>query len=52
VFQYLSGTFANTPEGKQGLSVFDADANIRAAVRHMAVHGTSPWNASKPCWNT
>lgn len=52
VFQYLSGTFANTPEGKQGLSAFDADANIRAAVRHMAVHGTSPWNASKPCWNT
>jgi hypothetical protein len=51
VFQYLKGTFANTPEGKAGLSVFDADANVRAAVRHIAVHGTAPWNASRSCWN-
>lgn len=43
VAQYLSGTWANTPEGKAGLSVFDADANIRAAIRHMSVHGYSAW---------
>jgi hypothetical protein len=51
IFQYLSSTWANTPEGKQGLSVYDADAHIRAAVRHIATHGTAPWNASKHCWN-
>jgi hypothetical protein len=51
VFQYLSQTWANTPEGRNGLSVFDADANVRAAVRHIAVHGTVPWLSSKHCWN-
>ena len=49
-FQYVQGTWANTPEGKKGLSVFDADANVRAAVRHISVHGTSPWNESRTCW--
>jgi hypothetical protein len=43
VFQYLAGTWANTYEGKAGLSVFDADANIRAAIRHMSVHGFDAW---------
>lgn len=50
VFQYLAGTWANTPEGKAGKSVFDVEANIEAAVRHIAKKGTSPWNASKHCW--
>jgi hypothetical protein len=50
VFQYLAGTWANTSEGKKGTSVFDADANIRMAVTHIAVHGTAPWNESKGCW--
>jgi len=49
-FQYVQGTWANTPEGKKGLSVFDADANVRAAVRHISVHGTSPWSESRTCW--
>jgi hypothetical protein len=52
VFQYLSGTWANTSAGRLGLSAFDADANIRMAVTNIAVHGTDAWNASKPCWNT
>jgi muramidase (phage lysozyme) len=43
VFQYLSGTWSKTFEGKAGLSVFDADANIRAAIRHMSVHGYDAW---------
>jgi muramidase (phage lysozyme) len=43
VFQFLSGTWANTYEGKAGLSVFDSDANIRAAIRHMSVHGYAAW---------
>jgi hypothetical protein len=50
VFQYLRGTWSNTEEGKAGISVFDADANVRAAVRHIATKGTSPWNASIHCW--
>jgi len=43
VFQYLERVWARTPEGKAGLSVFDADANIRAAIRHMSVHGYDAW---------
>jgi hypothetical protein len=52
VFQYLSGTWANTPAGREGISVFDADANIRMAIAAIATSGTTPWNASKPCWTT
>lgn len=51
VFQYLSSTWAGTDQGKLGLSVFNADANVKAAVSYIAVHkSTSPWNASKHCW--
>ena len=50
VFQYIRGTWANTPEGKAGESVFNAEANVKAAVRHLAKKGTSPWNESKHCW--
>jgi hypothetical protein len=51
IFQYLAGsTWKNTPEGKQGLSPFDAEANINAAIRHMAVHkDTSPWVVANKC---
>ena len=51
VFQYLSGTWKNTLAGRQGVSVFDADANIRMAVSSIAIHGTAPWLASKKCWS-
>jgi len=51
VFQYLAGTWANTEEGRKGTSVFDADANVRMAVRHIAVHGTAAWDASRSCWS-
>lgn len=50
VYQYLSSTWKNTPEGKQGKSVLDPKANINAAIRHIATKGTSPWNASRKCW--
>lgn len=51
VFQYLSSTWKSTDEGKAGLSVFDADANVRAAVKYIASRGhAQPWNASKHCW--
>ncbi len=50
VMQYLPSTWRNTPEGKSGLSCKNADANIRAGVRHISVHGTAPWNASKHVW--
>lgn len=51
VFQFLAAsTWKNTAEGKQGLSPFDADANVRAAVRHMAVHkDTTPWVVHNKC---
>ena len=51
VYQYLSATWASTDEGKAGLSVFDADANVRAAIKYIASRGhAAPWNASKHCW--
>ena len=50
-FQYLASTWRNTEEGRAGISVFDAEANVRAAVKHIAAKGTSPWLASKHCWN-
>jgi hypothetical protein len=51
VFQYLSSTWAGTDEGRDGLSVFDADANVRAAIKYIASRGhASPWLASKGCW--
>lgn len=51
VFQYLARVWANTEAGRMGLSVFDADANIRMAVSHIAAHGTAAWNASRSCWD-
>jgi hypothetical protein len=51
VFQYVAGTWAATPEGRHGTSVFDAEANIRMALTHMMTIGTSPWNASRACWD-
>jgi hypothetical protein len=50
VFQYLRSTWSNTQAGKKGISVFDAEANIKMAVSHIATHGTSPWNSSIHCW--
>jgi hypothetical protein len=50
VFQYLSGTWASTDEGKSGLSVFDARANVLAAVKYMAIHkNTRPWVVAPSC---
>ncbi len=50
VFQYLTSTWKYTDEGKAGLSVFDADANVRAGVKYMAIHrSTSPWTVRSSC---
>ncbi|MDQ3816121.1 MAG: transglycosylase SLT domain-containing protein [Acidobacteriota bacterium] len=50
VFQYLSGTWKGTDEGKAGLSVFDADANVRAAIKYMASRkSTQPWEVRNKC---
>jgi soluble lytic murein transglycosylase-like protein len=50
VFQWISSSWNSQPEGKQGLSVFDADANIRAAVRYMAEKkSTKPWVVNSKC---
>ena len=51
VFQYLSGTWRTTKEGRKGTSVLDTDAHIRMAVAHIATIGTGPWNASRDCWH-
>jgi soluble lytic murein transglycosylase-like protein len=50
VFQFIRGTWAGTEEGKQGFSPFDADANVRAAVRKISKEGTWAWEASAHCW--
>ena len=50
VFQYLSGTWRSTEEGRNGASVLDAEANIRMAVSTIARSGTTPWAASRRCW--
>ena len=48
VFQYLKGTWKATDEGKAGLSVFDADANVKAAIKYMAIHkNTRPWTVAR-----
>lgn len=50
VFQYLTSTWRGTDEGRAGLSVFDADANVRAAVKYMAIHkSTQPWVVRGKC---
>jgi muramidase (phage lysozyme) len=50
VFQYLSKTWRSTDEGKAGESVFDADANVKAAVKYMASRrDTKPWSVRSKC---
>jgi hypothetical protein len=50
VFQYLTSTWKATDEGKAGLSVFDAEANVKAAVKYMAIHkNTKPWTVRTKC---
>jgi hypothetical protein len=50
VFQYLTSTWRATDEGKAGLSVFDAEANVKAAVKYMAIHkSTQPWTVRSKC---
>lgn len=50
VFQYLNGTWRGTDEGKAGLSVFDADANVKAAIKYMASRrSTQPWEVRHKC---
>jgi len=51
VFQYVSGTWRSTREGRRGTSVFDTEAHIRMAVAHIATLGTAAWNASRGCWD-
>jgi soluble lytic murein transglycosylase-like protein len=50
VFQYLASTWRGTDEGKAGISVFDADANVRAAIKYMASRkSTKPWTVASKC---
>lgn len=51
VFQWLSSSWRNQPASQNGaVSVFNADANVSAAVWLIAHGKTSGWNASKSCW--
>jgi hypothetical protein len=50
LFQFIRGTWAGTPQGRQGISVFDAQANAEAAAWKISQGGLSAWNASKRCW--
>ncbi len=50
VFQYLNSTWRGTDEGKDGRSVFDAEANVRAAIKYMASRrSTQPWAVKSKC---
>lgn len=50
VFQYLTSTWRNTDEGNAGMNIFDADANVKAAVKYMAIHkDTQPWTVRSKC---
>lgn len=50
VYQYLTSTWKNTDEGKAGMNVFDAEANVKAAVKYMAIHkSTKPWMVRGKC---
>ena len=46
LFQFLPSTWANTPQGKAGLSVFDATANAQAAAWYYNATGRTggPWS--------
>lgn len=43
VFEFLDSTWANQPAGKRGVSVYDADANVQAAVWLLAHGKFSMW---------
>jgi hypothetical protein len=50
VFQYLNSTWKGTDEGKEELSPFDAEANIKAAIKYMASRrSTQPWEVRSKC---
>ena len=50
VYQYLTSTWKATDEGKAGMNVFDAEANIKAALKYMASRrSTAPWVAAAKC---
>lgn len=50
IFQYLDGTWRGTDEGLVGYSVFDADANVKAAIKYMASrNNTQPWVVNNKC---
>ena len=46
LFQFLPSTWANTPQGKAGMSVFDATANAQAAAWYYNATGRTggPWS--------
>lgn len=49
-FQYLKGTWRGTDEAKIGKSVFDADANVKAAIKYMSSRGNAkPWAVRHKC---
>ncbi len=50
VFQYLEKTYNQTDEGKAGYSVFDAEANIKAAMKYMSSRkNAKPWTVHTKC---
>jgi len=52
VYQWLASSWKNQPASQGGVvSVFDARANVSAAVWLIAHNQTSPWNASRSCWS-
>ncbi len=50
LFQFMPSTYANSPSGEAGLSIWDAKANAEAAAFKIANGGLNAWNASRGCW--
>lgn len=50
VFQYLGSTWKATDEGRVGRSVWDADANVKAAIKYMSSRrNAKPWTVATSC---
>lgn len=43
LFQVIPSTWNNTPQGRAGISPFDAEANTHAAMWLMVNYGPSQW---------
>jgi hypothetical protein len=51
VFQIMSSIHKDLADQNLGLDINTLEGNVAYARHLYEEHGTSPWNASKKCWN-